>query len=353
MNQPSQSSALPEKNNSKTPAIADEILGYVSKAIDQADEVAAIERVEKMRKAEPDLSADDLAEQLIKSKCWQTGAVGAITSGAATIPGLGTLTALTFGVAADIGLTFKMNAELVLEIANAYQRSLAEAEKRNAILLVTGISAGVNQLLPKAGQKIAENVTQQLAQKSISKTIPVIGVATSASTNALTTYIIGQRAQAYFSLGPEAVGDWGENLRAISGLDERKLIAWLGETTERSWEMVSNTTENVTTAIVEAGKSAGEVVIIGGGKVTGKIGQAGKTVVDKTGRSAAKLGNEIVQTGSNVGGAVKNTGTTAGQAIAGAGKAIFGTIGRIPGKIKQGIVSGSKKVASIFSKKRE
>jgi hypothetical protein len=65
------------------------------------------------------------------------------------------------------------------------------------------------------GTEIAEHATQRLLQKSLVRAIPVIGVGASAGTNILFTYVIGRRARSYFRLGPEAVDEWGESLRAI------------------------------------------------------------------------------------------------------------------------------------------
>ncbi len=134
-------------------------------AINDVDEEAAARRVQRLAKARPGASTEELVEVLVKQKCMQTGAVGLITSGAAAVPGLGTLVALTFGVAADIAWTFKLQAELVLEIAALYKHRLGPADKRNTVLLVTGISAGANQVLRKAGQRIAEEVSERLAER--------------------------------------------------------------------------------------------------------------------------------------------------------------------------------------------
>ncbi len=186
-----------KKSKPKTKAnVMGDILGLIEQAINNVDEEAAAARVAALRKAYPEASAVDLVELLVKQKCMQTGAVGAITSGAALIPGLGTLVSLTFGVAADIGVTFKMQAELVIEIASVYEHKLTPTEKRNVVMLVTGLSAGATQALRKAGERIAEKAGERLAQKSITKAIPVLGVAASAGTNILFTYAIGQRAQA-------------------------------------------------------------------------------------------------------------------------------------------------------------
>ena len=79
----------------------------------------------------------------------------------------------------------------------------------------------------------------------------------------LSSYIIGYRADAYFRLGPEHMGTWADSLRAVSGVDERKIGRWLADSS----------------------KSAGQAVARGTGKVTGTAGPA----VKKAG-STAKSG---------------------------------------------------------------
>ena len=104
-------SPVPASNDRK--GLAEYAFGYVMKAINDADEKAAAQRVAELRQKNPNATPEELADILIKNKCLQAGAVGGVTSGTSLIPGLGTMASLTFGVAADIGLTFKMQAELV------------------------------------------------------------------------------------------------------------------------------------------------------------------------------------------------------------------------------------------------
>jgi hypothetical protein len=190
--------------------LAKKLLGILAKAISEADEEAARERVERLRAAYPNASVDELVNMLIRKKCGETGMVGATTSSAALIPGLGTFVALTVGVAADIGATFKLQADLVLEIAAAYEKRLSEAEKHNAVMIVTGLSAGGNQLLGKGGEKVAAKIIERYTEKSLVRAIPLIGIIASAGANVLSTYVMGQRAKRYFRLGADAVGDWSD-----------------------------------------------------------------------------------------------------------------------------------------------
>ncbi|NJK79127.1 MAG: hypothetical protein HC876_11865 [Chloroflexaceae bacterium] len=235
------------------------------------------------------MTVDELVERLIREKCQRTAMVGAVTSGSAFIPGLGTLAALTVGVAADIGMTFKLQAELVLEIAAAYERTLNEGEKQRAIMVVTGLSAGGVQLSSNLGARVSSQLTERYAQKWLAHALPIIGVAASAGTNVLATYIIGKRAQAYFGLGPEAMGDWGESLRAIVGVDERKIAGWVSET----GTTVGSFAQQAGTTVGGFAQQAGTNVVQAGGTLVGTVGNAAGTAFE-TVRGATTAAGTVV-----------------------------------------------------------
>ncbi|HET7768085.1 MAG TPA: hypothetical protein VFN74_04865, partial [Chloroflexota bacterium] len=205
---------------------AERILGFILDRIEDADEVAAVDRVRELRERQPEWSVSQLAEELIRRKVRQTAAIGAATAGAGIIPGLGTLVALTIGAVADLGATLRLQTELVLEIAEAHGRQLTKEEKRRVVLLVAGLSAGGGRLLSRGGARLSLSLTQRYAQRWLARAVPFAGIAAAAGVNALSTYLIGTRAQAYFSRGPEAIGSWSESIRALSGVDERRLAAW-------------------------------------------------------------------------------------------------------------------------------
>jgi hypothetical protein len=223
--------------------------------VSNVDVKAAEERVRELKAEYPNASTEEIVQKLIRAKCQRTAAVGAVTSGAALIPGLGTAAALTLGVAADIGATFKLQAELVLEIAAAHDYPLTEEEKQRVVMFITGLSAGTVAVARRVGETAALKLGEKYTEKAIMKALPVVGVIGSAGTNVLSTYIIGQRADAYFRLGPEAVGSWGDSLRAITGLDERRVGSWLAE----------------------GGRTAGAVLAVGADKVGSGAKVAGQT----------------------------------------------------------------------------
>lgn len=243
---------------------ANALVNMLFNVVSDVDLEAAAERVRQFKEKYPQASPQELAQILIREKSRKTATVGAVTSGVALIPGLGTAAALTLGVAADIGATFKLQAELVLEIASVYDYPLTEEEKQRLVMVITGISAGATVLTRKTGQAIAVKAGEHLAGravgKSLLKAIPIVGVLASAGTNVLSTYIIGHRADAYFRLGPDAVGSWSDSLRAITGMDERRIGGWLAGT----------------------GKTTGSTLALGAGKVAG----ASAAGAQKAGRTA-------------------------------------------------------------------
>lgn len=277
-----ESAVVKEEVNSQSNFLLDKLFGVIN----DVDIEAAAQRVAELRQKHPEASPAELSQILIREKSTRTGTVGAVTSGAGLIPGLGTAAAMTLGVAADIGATFKLQAELVLEIAAAYNYPLTENEKQQIVMVITGISAGTSALTRRAGQaaaiKVGERLATQSAQKAFTKALPVVGVLASAGTNVLSTYIIGQRADAYFRLGPEAVGSWADSLRAISGVDERNIAGWLADSGRAAGSALLSGAEMVG----DAGKVAGGMVSSGAGKVAETVGPALSSGTQRVGKTA-------------------------------------------------------------------
>jgi hypothetical protein len=276
----SKGSMVQTKVNDRANAILETLFNVVS----DVDLEAAATRVRQLKAQNPDMALPELSQKLVRDKCQRTGAIGAVTSGAGLIPGIGTAAAVTLGVAADIGATFKLQAELVLELAALYDYPLTEEEKQRVVMLITGLSAGTTALARRAGQQASFKIGEKLAEKSLLKVLPVIGVVASAGTNVLSTYIIGQRADAYFRLGPDAVGSWSDSLRAISGLDERKIGSWLAENGKATGAAIASGVNR----IGEATWSAGSTAAAKAGEVAGVTGTAIGSSATKAGQLAQR-----------------------------------------------------------------
>lgn len=204
----------------------DRLMDSVMQKMASVDRAAAASRVEQLHRQHPELDPEALADRLIRDKCRKAATVGAVTSAAALVPGIGTLTSLSVGMVADLGSTLQLQAELVLEISALFAHHLTEREKRDAILLVMGFGTGVSRAATNVGGKVMQRFGQLTSGKWLGKAVPVVGMAAAASTNVLSTYLVGKRAIAYFSRGPEAMGDWKDSLRALTGIDHRKITKW-------------------------------------------------------------------------------------------------------------------------------
>ena len=268
----------------------------ILKALSDADADAALLRVLKLRKAHPDKSPDELCELIIKKKVQQTAAIGAASAGAALVPVVGTLSAMTVGVAADITATFRLQAEMVLEIAAVYDFPLDELDEQKIIFLVTGVSTGSNILLNHVGQDLSMKLSEQYAQKWLATALPFIGVVASSSTNGLSSYVIGQRAQTYFKHGPDAVKDWKGSLRALASIDERKLGGWLSETSGKTWNWLAGSAQKTGAVVADAAVATGEGIATGATKTAQGVGTLGKAV----GSGVSSAAETVVETAGDI-----------------------------------------------------
>jgi hypothetical protein len=318
-------------------------------AINMADEAAALERVRKLRELYPEAAPEALVGMLIKQKCLQTGAIGQVSSSSSIIPEVGVFVSLIFGEAADVMMTAKMQAELVLEIATAYQAEsqLGEAAKQEALVMVTGSGGNANRLLAEAGSRLAQQATTHLKQIK-GTTSTEVSVTETAGQNLLSTYLIGRRANTYFKLGPEAVAPWAKE--TVVAAEEATLTQWLSETTQRSWDLLANSTLNLTDTAIVAGKAIGEVLLV---KATDlALSQQMQQGFAVTTATAAKLPPTVTKLGGGVLAGLGLAGKVASEAGRGLAKGVVlatDVAGDASRKAGEGVASGLGKVGQLIS----
>lgn len=156
------------------------------------------------RRAEPPADLAVLAERIVRARAKQAAAIGAVTSSATLVPGVGTLASVTLGLAADVTATLRLQTEMVLELAALYGVELGEADRKRALLLVTGVRSGTTAVMDKAGRRLARVAGERLAGRWVAHALPVVGVAASVGANAVSTYLIGRSAALYFRQGRQA-----------------------------------------------------------------------------------------------------------------------------------------------------
>ncbi len=207
----------------KGTTFANDVVAAMLRGPTEADVGMAVARVAALRGAHPERSVDDLVRFVITRTARRTAAIGAATAGAALVPGVGTVAAMTIGTATDVGATLRLQTRMVLDIAVLRGADLSGAKARNAILVAAGVSGASTSLLNRAGRMATLRLGERFTARWLLRAVPVVGMLSSSGTNALATQVIGRRADAYFSLGPAAVQDWHASVRAVTGLD---LAAW-------------------------------------------------------------------------------------------------------------------------------
>jgi uncharacterized protein (DUF697 family) len=275
-----ESQPQPENTSAALSAVDNVMRSFVG-SIEEKHITAANARVAELRARHPEASTEHLANQVIRQKCIDTGAVGLASSVPGLIPGVGSMLVVSAGLMVDLRKTMEMQKELVLELAALYGRSVTPADRRNLLLLVTGVDSG-NKLIAKAGSEAAAKVTTRLSSKALSKALPVAGIVTSAAVNVVSTYLVGRRAQAYLRADPSLANDWDDALRTLSGVDERNLTRWLLASLDQAQGGLAATMQRVGGAVGSAGRA-----VVGG---TGNLLTAGRDRLLRRSRPAPDAG---------------------------------------------------------------
>ena len=269
------------ENGSVALSAVDNVMRSLVGSIEEKHIAAAKTRVAELRARQPQANVEQLANQVIRQKCIDTGAVGLASSLPGLIPGVGSVLVVSAGLMVDLRRTMEMQKELVLELAAIYGRSVTPADQRNLLLLVTGVDSG-NKLIAKAGSEAAAKVTTRLSSKALSKALPVAGIVTSAAVNIISTYLVGRRAQAYLRADPSLANEWDNALRTLSGVDERELARWLLASLDQAQGGLAATMQRVGGAVGSAGRA-----VVGG---TGDLLAAGRDRLLRRTRPAADAG---------------------------------------------------------------
>ncbi len=265
----------PTVNGVKLPAKS--IFDRIFTVIDEVDFEAAQQRVKQLRDQLGNPPSTVLLETLIRRKCQQTGAIGALTAGPSVIPIVGTIAAMTVGTAADIGATIKLQTELVAEVAAVYGVTISDAERRKVVLLLIGFGIGPSVLARQLEEGVSYKLSEQFIETSLLKLLPLIGMVACAGTNVLATYLVGRRADVYFRVGAQALNSWRDDVRAVTGLDEQKIIRWL-----------NNSSQQASSSLISGAITVGEVIASGIDHAS-QVGRSAGAVVGSTVTTTGKL----------------------------------------------------------------
>ncbi|MBK6728062.1 MAG: hypothetical protein IPG63_12515 [Xanthomonadales bacterium] len=195
-------------------------------AVTHADRDAAIARVERLRQAHPKAGRDALHKMLVRSKCLQAGAVGALSALTGAIPGIGRIASFALGPLADAALVSVLQAELVLETFTLYEFELPAGAEKMAVLGIAATNIGADEIAKRTGQVIAETLGKGLAARLLIKAWPLAKIGTAAATNIAVTYAIGSRAQKLCKMRETSLKQWPQLMRSAVMIPPTQLTDW-------------------------------------------------------------------------------------------------------------------------------
>ena len=189
---------------------------------DYINEVEARSRVNRLKKAHPELTKRQLGDLIIARKSRWCAGCGVITSLPGSFPGLGTLLAILGGTALDvIGLMYFM-AEMIMELALLYGRDFRrQGASREAVWVffsavgTDAVSKNISKLavkqmgrqaMIKFSQDLVLTMGIRVSQRSVVKIVPLVGAAASGTINYILCRKVGGLVADYY--GNNQPGEW-------------------------------------------------------------------------------------------------------------------------------------------------
>ena len=208
-------------------------------AMRRTDRALARKRVARLRAAFPDASNERLFKLLVRNKCLQAGAIGALTAITGAIPGIGRMASFAFGSIADSALVSALQAELVIEIFALYDMELPEHGEKVAILGIAATNLGADEIAREASRWMTLRAGRLIGARWLKRAWPIANIGASAATNIAITYAIGNRTRALCQIRDATVSDWPELFRRVALIDQNTMMNWAGQATRTAIEQAS------------------------------------------------------------------------------------------------------------------
>ncbi len=149
------------------------------------------------REKQPDVDVTELYRQLLRDKCLRAGTLGAATSVASMVPGLGTIASFAIDGIGDAAYTAELQHDLALTTFALYGREPNEKERLRIAAWIATFGAGGSELIEQVGKMVARQLAKNLAGRLLRRGLPFAEVAYSTATHLAGTYFVGRRAQLY------------------------------------------------------------------------------------------------------------------------------------------------------------
>jgi uncharacterized protein (DUF697 family) len=193
------------------------LLSAVERVVEDCDELIA--HVETLKSAANEIRDEDdlrehLAQQIIHGYSTRSAIAGGVTSLPALLPGAGSAVVLVGGLLADMTYMLKHDVEMILCLSYLYGHDIRDEKERWLAYVLAGIRTyevqarrnyfadlfdlqldALPKYTPRELFKLAAAVLGKVALVSLSrgfvKTLPLVGIVVSASTNKFTTWSVG------------------------------------------------------------------------------------------------------------------------------------------------------------------
>jgi uncharacterized protein (DUF697 family) len=210
-------------------------------SVRRTDRALAHKRVARLRAAFPDASREKLHRVLVRNKCLQAGAIGALTAITGAIPGVGRVASFALGPLADTALVSALQAELVIEIFALYDMEMPEHGEKVAILAIAATNLGADEVARASSRWLTQRAGRFIGARWLRRAWPIANIATAAATHIAMTYAIGNRTQALCQMRGATVRDWPDLFRRVAMIDQDTLMNWAGKAARTA---IDQTTES-------------------------------------------------------------------------------------------------------------
>jgi uncharacterized protein (DUF697 family) len=193
------------------------LLSAVERVVEDCDDLIA--HVETLKSAAGEIGDEEglrehLARQIIQTYSTRSAIAGGVTSLPALVPGPGSAVALVGGMLADMTYMLKYDIEMILCLSYLYGHDIRDEKERWLAYVLAGIRTyevqarrnyladlfdlqldALPKYTPRELFKLAATVLGKVALISLSKgfikTLPLVGIAVSSSTNKFMTWSVG------------------------------------------------------------------------------------------------------------------------------------------------------------------
>jgi len=175
---------------------------------------------------------------LLRAKCTRAAITGSLTAAIEAIPGLGRVAMFVFGEVLDAKFLARVQRELVEDTFRLYGLELPAPLHAELVSRVQTLGTSASIVGDTVIRSVMKRGVGRVGGAVARRVLPIVGIVSSAVSNASVTYAIGKRAQAVAKWKESPITGMPDVVRAFSGVDERRILDWSVDAVKTSLGMV-------------------------------------------------------------------------------------------------------------------